>query len=110
MKTNSFFRSAALLASLALAVPVFAKPVSKTIRIPQNARFGKSELKAGEYRLLVDGSKVLVQKGNNTLAETEGRWEERAAKSDYNSVLVGANGEVMEVRFAGEKRVLVLSE
>jgi mevalonate pyrophosphate decarboxylase len=110
MKSNSFLRSAALLAALALAVPALAKPISKTIQISQKARFGKTELSAGEYRLLVDGSKVTVQKGKNQLAEAEGRWEDRANKSDYNSVLVGADGSVKEVRFAGEKRVLVLSE
>ncbi len=110
MKREKFLRSAALLAAITLAVPAFAKPISKTIQIAQNAKFGKVELKAGEYRLLVDGNKVTVQRGKDTLAEMECRWEERATKSDYNSVLVAANGQVIEVRFAGEKRVLVLSE
>ena len=110
MKNQTFLRSAALLAAIALAVPVFAKPISKTVQISQNAMVGKSELKAGEYRLLIDGNKVTIQKGKNTMAVTEGRWEERAVKSDYNSVLVGAEGQVKEVRFSGEKRVLVLSE
>jgi hypothetical protein len=110
MKNQTFFRSAALLAAIALAVPVFAKPVSKTVKLAQNARVGKSELKAGEYRLLIDENKVTIQKGKNTMAVAEGRWEERAAKSPYDSVLLGPEGQVKEVRFYGEKRVLVLSE
>ena len=110
MKNQTFLRSAALLAAIALAVPVFAKPVSKTVQISQNAKFGKSVLKAGEYRLLIDGNKVTIQKGKNTMAVAEGRWEERAAKSPYDSVLLGEEGQVKEVRFFGEKRVLVLSE
>jgi len=110
MKTNSFVRSMALLAAIALAVPAFAKPFAKTISIAQTARLGKSELKAGEYRLQIDGTKATVQKGKQTIAESEGRWEDRSAKSNYDSVLVGENGQVKEVRFAGQTRVFVFSE
>src|SRR5207244_5148862 len=62
MKTNSFVRSMALLAAMALAVSAFAKPFAKTINISQTAKLGKSELKAGEYRLEIDGNKAVVQK------------------------------------------------
>lgn len=110
MKKNSILRSAALLAAIALVVPAFAKPISKIMNLTQAARFGKTELKTGEYRLLIDGTKVTVQKGRNQLAEADGRWEERAEKSDYNSILIGSDGQVKEVRFLGEKRVFVLSE
>jgi hypothetical protein len=107
MKNRLSLRSAALLVALALAAPAFAKPVSKTIQISRTARFGKTELSAGEYRLLIDGNKVLVKKGNNTLAEVEARWEERAAKAEYDSVEIAGDGQVQVVGFAGEKRVLV---
>ena len=110
MKTNSFVRTMALLAAIALAVPAFAKPVSKTINIAQTAKLGKSELKAGEYRLEIEGNKATVQKGKHVVAESEGRWEDRSAKSDYDAVLLGENGQVREVRFAGQARVFVFSE
>jgi hypothetical protein len=110
MKTNSFVRSTALLAAIALAVPAFAKPFTKTISIAQTAKVGKSELKAGEYRLEIEGTKATVQKGKQVVAESEGRWEDRNSKSDYNSVVIGENGRVMEVRFAGQTRVFVFSE
>lgn len=110
MKANSIFRSAALLAAIGLAVPAFAKPIIRTIQLSQTAKFGSVELKNGEYRLLIDGNKVTVQKGKEQVAEAEARWEERDQKSGYNSVLVGEDGRVKEVRFAGDKRVLVLSE
>jgi hypothetical protein len=110
MKNNSFFRSVALLAALALAVPVFAKPVSKTISIPQAAKIGKADLQAGEYRLLIDGNKVTVQKGKQMVAESEGRWEDRQTKPAYDSILVGENGQLKEVRFAGQNRVFVFNE
>jgi uncharacterized protein YacL (UPF0231 family) len=110
MKTNSFFRSIALLAAMALAVPAFAKPVSKTINLNQTAKVGKAELQAGEYHLLIDGNKVTVQRGNKIVAESEGRWEDRNTKSDYDSLLIGENGQVKEVRFSGRARVFVFSE
>ena len=110
MKTKLFFRTIALLAAVALTVPAFAKPFAKTINITQNTKVGKSELKAGEYRLQIEGTKATVQKGKNIVAESEGRWEDRSTKSSYDSLLVGENGQVKEVRFAGQTRVFVFSE
>src|SRR6266436_438368 len=110
MKPNSFVRSMALLAAIALAVPAFAKPFAKTINIAQAAKFGKTDLRAGEYRLEIEGNKATVQKGKQVVAESEGRWEDRSAKAAYDSILVGENGHVKEVRFAGQTRVFVFSE
>ncbi len=110
MKSNSFVRSMALLAATALAVPAFAKPFAKTINIAQAAKLGKTDLRAGEYRLEIDGNKATVQKGKQVVAESEGRWEDRSAKAAYDSILVGENGQVREVRFAGQTRVFVFSE
>lgn len=109
MRTKALFQVVALLAVVALAVPVFAKPISKSITISRDARIGKTDLSAGEYRLLIDGSKVTVQKGNKVVAESEGRWDERKEKASANSVLIGSDGAVQEVRFEGDRRVLVLS-
>jgi len=110
MKINSIHRTAALFVALAMVVPVFAKPLTKTINISQAAKVGKASLEAGEYQLSIDGNKATVQKGKNTVAESEGRWEEREAKSQYTSILVGENGQVREVRFAGQKKVFVFAE
>jgi hypothetical protein len=111
MNITSFIRSAALVATLtAAAVPAFSKPVSKTINISQSAKLGKADLQAGEYRLSIDGTKAMVIKGKSTVAESEGRWEDRDTKSAYDSVLLGQNGQVREVRFSGQKRVFVFNE
>jgi hypothetical protein len=110
MKFNSILRSVALAAALASTVPLLAKPISKTINIAQSAKIGKADLQAGEYRLLIDGNKATVQKGRQTIAESEGRWEDRATKSSMDSVLIGENGQVKEVRFSGQTRVFVFSE
>lgn len=110
MKTNSLFRSLTLLAAIALAVPAFAKPFTKTINIAHDAKLGKADLVAGEYRLQIDGNKATVQKGRQIVAESDGRWEDRSAKSTYDSLLIGEDGQVKEVRFAGQARVFVFSE
>jgi hypothetical protein len=110
MKSNSLVRSIALLAAIALVTPAFAKPFAKTISISQSARLGKSELKAGEYRLEIDGTKATVHKGNQVVAESEGRWEDRSSKAAYDSVLLSESGQVKEVRFSGQTRVFVFSE
>src|SRR5437667_9403904 len=110
MKTNAFGRSMGLLAAIALTVPALAKPSAKTINMSQTAKLGKAELKAGEYRLEIEGNKATVQKSKQVVAQSEGRWEDRSTKSVYDSLLLGENGQVREVRFAGQARVFVFSE
>lgn len=110
MNSNSFLRSVVLLAVVALAVPVFAKPISKTININQAAKVGTAKLDAGEYRLMIDGNKATVQKGKSVVAQSEGRWEDRDTKSNYDAVLLNDSGQVAEVRFAGQKKVFVFNE
>lgn len=110
MKANSVSRIAALFVALAMVAPVFAKPFTKTISLSQSAKIGRASLQAGEYQLSIDGNKATVQKGKNTIAESEGRWEDRDKKSDFTSILLGENGQVREVRFAGQKRVFVFNE
>jgi hypothetical protein len=110
MKHNTISRLAALLAVLALAIPVFAKPLTKTINITQSAKVGKATLQAGQYRLVIDGNKATVEKGKETVAQSEGRWEDRSTKASYDSVLIGADGQVREVRFSGKSKVFIFSE
>src|SRR5258708_28082219 len=88
MKTNSFVRSMALLAAIAMAVPAFAKPFTKTINIAQDARLGKAELRAGEYRLPIEGNKATVQKGKAVMAESECPWGDRTTNAAYAALLL----------------------
>ncbi len=110
MKTNSFVRSMALLAAMALAVPAFAKPLSQNFQLSHNTMIGKTALNAGEYRFLIDGNKLTVTKGKAIMAESEGRWEERDTKYEYAQIVSGSNGQLMELRFAGKKSVFVLNQ
>ena len=110
MKSILLIRTLVLLAASALAVPVFAKPMSRTMNLLESAMLGKSHLEAGQYTLLIDGDKVTVKSGKKVLAEAKARWEERQDKQPHDSVLVGPEGTVQEVRFGGQRRVLILSE
>ena len=105
-----FVRMTLFIAALSLATAgvVTAKPVSKYIKLSETAKFGRSQVTAGEYTLLVDGNQVTVKKSGKVVAETTGQWEERAEKSPYNSVVLGSDRQVQEVRFSGKKQVLVL--
>jgi hypothetical protein len=103
-------RIIAVLAAVALATPAFAKPTVTTVTIAQSAKLGKTDLKAGEYRLMIDGSHATVQKGKNIVAESEGRWEERGGKASYDAILIGEDGHVKEIRFSGKTKVFVFSE
>src|SRR5258708_17274638 len=83
MKTNSFVRSMALLAAIALAVPAFAKPVSQKFQLSQKTLIGKSALNAGEDRFLIEGKNLAVPQGKKNLSKYEGREEERGNYSQY---------------------------
>src|SRR5271155_1916976 len=104
MNFHAKFRSLALLAVVALAVPAFAKPTTTNITI------GKAALQAGDYKLMIDGNKATVQKGKSVVAESEGRWEDRDTKASADTLLMGADGSVKEVRFAGKTKVFVFNE
>jgi len=112
MRHRSFFSltATALLAVFVLAIPALAKPFTKTINISQAAKLGKATLQAGEYRLVIDGNKATVERNRQTVAESEGRWEDRDTPARYTSILLGADGQVREVRFEGQKRVFVFGE
>ncbi len=101
----------AILAVLALATPIFATPdpVAKSISLLVPAKIGRTQLDVGNYKIVVDGSKVTVKQGKTVIAETTGEFVERPTKQSNNAVVVGGNGEIQEVRFAGEKRVLIFS-
>jgi hypothetical protein len=110
MNRNLKLRTLVLLAVAAVAVPTFAKPTATTITIGKSAKIGKADLQAGEYKLMIDGDKATVEKGKSVVAESAGRWEDRDSKAANNTLLIGDDGRVKEVRFAGKSKVFVFNE
>ena len=110
MKKQSLLANLVLAGALAVAVPVFAKPMSANLPITHNVKIGQTEVKAGDYRFLIDGNHLTILNGKKTVAEAEGRWEDRDAKAQYNSVVSNGDGKVVELRFEGKKSVFVLPQ
>jgi len=110
MRNKAMLGSLVLVTALAIAVPVFAKPMSTTLPVTHPVHIGQSEVQSGDYRLLIDGNHMTVLKGRTTVAESEGRWEDRDEKSQYTAILSNAQGRVVELRFAGKKSVFVLPQ
>jgi hypothetical protein len=110
MKKNSLLANLVLAGALAVAVPLFAKPMSTTLPITHSVKVGQTEVKAGDYRFLIDGNHLTILNGKKAVAEADGRWEDRDAKAQYNSVVSNADGKVIELRFEGKKSVFVLPQ
>jgi len=110
MKSNLLVRSMALAAALALTVPVFAKPVAKALAVPHSVKFGNVDVKAGDYRAMIDDNHLTLLNGKKVIAESAGRWEERSQKSPYTVIVSNGEGRVLELRFEGKAQVFVLSE
>ena len=110
MKKHSLLANLVLAGALATAVPLFAKPMSTTLPITHNVKVGQTEVKAGDYRFLIDGNHLTILNGRKAIAEADGRWEDRDTKAQYNSVVSNGDGKVIELRFEGKKSVFVLPQ
>jgi hypothetical protein len=110
MKSNTLVRSLALAAALAMTVPIFAKPVAKALAVPHAVKFGNVDVKAGDYRAMIDDNHLTLLNGKKVIAESAGRWEDRSQKSPYTEIVSNSDGRVVELRFEGKAQVFVLSE
>jgi hypothetical protein len=110
MKSNLFVRTLALLAALAITVPVFAKPIAKSLPISRTVKIGKVDVRAGDYRAMIDDNHVTLLDGKKVIAESAGRWETRDQKFPYTEIVSNGEGRVLELRFEGKAEVFVLSE
>lgn len=109
MRNSTLVRNLVLASALAFSVGMSAKPVAKTLPITHTVKFGQFDVKAGEYRATIDGNHLVLMNGKKTVAEADGRWENRDTKSENTEILSDANGKVLELRFSGEKSVFVLN-
>jgi hypothetical protein len=107
MKSKSLLANLVLCGTLAVAVPAFAKPMSTTVPIAHTVKVGQTDLKAGDYRFLIDGTHLTVFVGKKNVAEAEGKWEDRDKKSPYTEVVSTTDGKLLELRFEGKKSVFV---
>ena len=108
--SNKMFRSLLLASALAISVPALAKPMVKVLPITHPMHLGKTTIESGEYRFLIDGNHLTVQKGKKLVAESDGRWEERDVAVPYDEIVSTGDGNILELRFGGKKSVFVLTQ
>ena|SRR5579864_3423492 len=108
MRMNGWKSVAAVLALAVIVTPAFAKPVSRMIAINENQKIAGKELKTDDYKFIVDDTKMTVELRKEVIAEVAGHWEPRDKKNSDTAVVSGPDGQIIELRFGGEKRVFVI--
>jgi hypothetical protein len=110
MKSNSIVRNLVLAAALVMGIAAVAKPLEKNLPINHAVKVGKVDVKAGDYRAMIDDNHLTLLNGKKVVAESAGRWEDRDKKSPYTEIVSNSDGKVMELRFEGKASVFVLAE
>ena len=105
MRRSLAFRLLAVLAVLALAVPVMAKPIKQSIQLYKPAKIVGKSLEAGSYQLLIEGNKVTMRTKGEVVAEVEGEWVESETKASATTVVLRGE-DIVEIRFGGKTRYL----
>jgi hypothetical protein len=108
MRKNSWKSVVAVFALAMIVSPAFAKPISRTITMAADQKIAGKKLNHDDYTFVVDDTKLVVELHHKVVAEVTGRWEPRDQKYDGNTVVSGADGQILEVRFSGEKRAFVI--
>ncbi len=108
MRKNSWKSVVAVLALAMIVSPAFAKPVSRVITMAADQKIAGKQLNHDDYTFVVDDTKLVVELHRKVVAEVSGRWEPRDRKYDGNTVVSGADGQILEIRFSGEKRAFVI--
>lgn len=85
-----------------------------TVRLSQDAKVGSADVKAGEYKIQVDGSKVVfLDNRKRPAAETDAKVETNETKYKVTAVSVkevnGAN-RVLSITLGGSTTKLVFGE
>jgi len=119
MKRHALLRQfAPVFAGLLLAVTsAFAKE-SHRVKVPYAASVGGTVIEPGEYKLVAKSkggdTTVNLVKGKNVVAITHGQWVERDKTYDDNALVydkaVDGSRAIIEMRFAGSNKALVLNE
>ncbi len=59
---------------------------------------------------MINDNHLSLMKGKKTIAESDGRWEDRDQKCKYNEIVSDGSGRVTELRFEGQKSAFVLTQ
>ncbi|MGB6430208.1 MAG: hypothetical protein WBF06_06455 [Candidatus Acidiferrales bacterium] len=90
------------------AATASANTTVKHVTLVHDVLVGETMLPAGDYLLVIDGGKMLVEQGKRVVAQAAARWEERDEMPVYDSVLYADGYHVIEIRFKHQRDVLVV--
>ena len=102
--------------ALAMTVPVMsAKVLSKdnggavktTITLSSPVTIGGKTLKAGQYSVIADESKVQLKLDGKVVAEVPAQWQDASSKFDASGVVLDGK-DLREIRFGGKSRYVVI--
>ena len=102
---------------LMASVSAFAKN-SRSLKLAYRASLSGTQIAAGQYKLVWDlhgpDATVMLMKNKSVVATTRGKWVDGRTQYRSDAVIytTGPNGErsITEIRFAGMKQALVLSD
>jgi hypothetical protein len=109
MRWNSLKNIVALFVVMALAIPAFARDINRIVSLTDETKISGKTLKAGDYTFKVADNKLTIEVNHKVVAEAAGRWEPRDSKWPANAFVTGADGQVQEIRLAGEKGVFIVN-
>jgi hypothetical protein len=92
---------------LALAIPAPAKTIHSSFTLPSPAKLAGTQLKAGDYDVNADDTKVTLWSKGKVVAEAKVEWKDGTSKASQTSLLI-AGGEIKEIRFGGKTRYAVI--
>ena|SRR5579862_4144532 len=104
---KSFISTLALLAVTAMAMPAISAPISKTVTFAEQVTINGTQVMPGDYKVVVDGNKVTVEKRHNVIVQTDARVEQRNEKYQTTSVIHDAKGAVQEIDLGGGNQAIV---
>jgi hypothetical protein len=107
MSSRILYRELALVVGLALALPMWAKPLKKPIELYSPARVGNTALLAGQYELIVDDKIAIAtfEKNNKVVAEIPYQLI-RIAKAPTDAMVFDKKGELTEIDFSGKSQAI----
>jgi hypothetical protein len=97
----------AVLMLLASGVSASAKTIHSSFTLPSAAKLAGAPLKAGEYDVNADDTKVTLLSKGKVVAEAKVEWKDGASKASQTSLLI-AGDEIKEIRFEGKTRYAVI--
>lgn len=113
MSRNKLFRGFAIALALAVSLPALAasrhkkddpKPLAKsTFALVGNELLGNTALKAGEYVVTAEESKISFWRNDKLVAEAPVIWKQLNEVPQRNTVVIDS-GKIIEVRFPGKNR------